>query len=42
MPSTVVGMVDESAVVWYNPHCSKCIGADEELLVPLLERGKIG
>ena len=24
-------MVNEGAVIWYNPQCSKCIGADELL-----------
>jgi arsenate reductase (glutaredoxin) len=31
MPGTVVRMTDEGVVVWYNPRCSKCRGADELL-----------
>jgi hypothetical protein len=30
-PGTVMHMADEGVVVWYNPHCSKCQGADELL-----------
>jgi arsenate reductase len=30
-PGTVVRMVADSVVVWYNPRCSKCRGAEELL-----------
>jgi arsenate reductase len=30
-PGTVMPMADASVVVWYNPRCSKCRGAEELL-----------